>query len=61
VLSLFCPLLGAPQLGVGLLLDGGGLDDTYIDAIVGPCNGSGTDETRVPKCTIGAQVDLPLP
>lgn len=41
---------------VGLLLDGGGNGDAYLDASP-DCSGSGTDRTVVPKCVLGAQVD----
>jgi hypothetical protein len=53
-----CELLPVPEIGFGLLLDAAGTGDTYVDAESAPCNGSGTDLTLVPKCLLGAQVDL---
>lgn len=52
---------GGATTGIGLLLDAAGTD-TYADqdetGVTGPCSGTGTDRTLVPKCVVGGQVDL---
>ena len=53
---------GGGSAGVGLLLDQSGRDrysDRDRTPETGPCSGTGTDRTVVPKCLVGAQVDVP--